>query len=61
MRAAVTSAKWSSALAFAWCLIYMGQMNAENGRAWAEKTERDFADGLRQQGYTVSAGHHDWA
>lgn len=48
---------------FGICLVpdLYAHMNPINGRGQAEATERDFAAGLRQHGYTVSAGHHDSA
>mgnify|MGYP001206776494 CR=1 FL=1 len=47
---------------FGICLVpdLYAHMGSVNGRAQAEATERDFAASLRQQRYTVSAGHHDW-
>lgn len=35
-------------------------LNPINGRWQAEETEGRFSRSLRKQGYTVTAGHHDW-
>lgn len=48
---------------FGICLVpdLYAHMNPIKSYQQAIAMERDFAAGLRQHGYTVSAGHHDWA